>query len=57
MAIYVYDQNADNYLDASDYIEFYAAAVAPAYAKYAPNNVYWLVTAGGSGVPKRMPAC
>ncbi len=56
VAIYVYDQNADNYLDASDYIEFYAAAVAPAYAKYAKNNVYWLVTSGGSGSPKRMPA-
>jgi len=56
VAIYVYDQNADNYLDASDYIEFYAAPVASAYAKYAQNNVYWLVTSGGSGSAKRMPA-
>jgi hypothetical protein len=53
-AIYIYDQNADNYLDASDYIEFYAKPVDETYAKYTHDNVYWLVTEGSSGTPKRM---
>ena len=56
VAIYIDDQNADNYLDADDYIEFYAGPVAAAYAKYARDNVYWLVTGGGSSSPKRMLA-
>jgi hypothetical protein len=54
IAIDVYDQNGDNSLDASDYIEFYGRAVPQAYAKYARDNVYWLVAAGGTGSPKRM---
>jgi hypothetical protein len=54
VAIYIYDQNADNTLDVGDYIEFYAEPVAAAYGKYAKDNVYWLVTAGGTGTPRRM---
>jgi len=54
VAIYVYDQNADDRLDASDTIEFYGRPVAARYAKYAGDNVYWLVTAGGTGSPRRM---
>ncbi|MCK5712512.1 MAG: hypothetical protein KAI25_07345, partial [Hyphomicrobiaceae bacterium] len=54
VAIYVYDANADNRFDAADSIEFYGAPVAAAYAKYTNNNVYWLTTGGGSGLPKRM---
>jgi len=56
VAIHIYDQNSDNYLDAGDYIEFYAQPVDAAYAKDAKENVYWLVTSAGSGSPKRMPA-
>jgi hypothetical protein len=54
VAIYIYDQNSNDYLDATDYIEFYAEPVAEAYAKYTNANVYWLVTDGGAGTPKRM---
>ena len=52
MVIYIYDQNADNYLDATDYIEFYAEPVGETYAKYSKDNVYWLVTDGGSRHPQ-----
>jgi hypothetical protein len=52
-AIHVYDQNADNRLDAGDTISFYATAVPAAYAKYARYNVYWLIDAG-SASPLRM---
>ena len=41
-------------LDTSDYIEFYGQPVSAQYAKYSRHNVYWLVTAAGSGTPKRM---
>jgi len=55
VAIHIYDQNADNYLDAAtDYIEFYAEPVDETYAKYTYDNIYWLVTFGGTGAPKRM---
>jgi hypothetical protein len=54
-AIYVYDQNADNRLEAGDTISFYATAVPAAYAKYARYNVYWLIDAG-SASPLRMTA-
>ena len=54
VALYVYDQNADDFLDATDTIEFYGRPVAAQYAKYARDNVYWLVTAGGTGSPRRM---
>ncbi|MGD9045326.1 MAG: DUF2341 domain-containing protein, partial [Desulfobacterales bacterium] len=53
-AIYIHDQNADNYLNTGDYIEFYAKPVDGTYAKYTDDNVYWLVTEGASGTPKRM---
>jgi hypothetical protein len=53
VALSVYDQNTDNILDAADYIEFYGRPVTALYAKYARDNVYWLVTAGGMGSPKR----
>jgi hypothetical protein len=54
VALHVVDQNADDTLDATDYIEFYGQPVTAQYAKYARDNVYWLVTAGGTGSPKRM---
>ena len=54
IAIDVYDENGDNSLDNSDYIEFYGQPVTAQYAKYGRYNVYWLVTAGGTGTPKRM---
>jgi hypothetical protein len=54
IAIYVYDENGDDFLDNSDYIEFYGQAVTAQYAKYGRNNVYWLLTAGGTGIPRRM---
>jgi hypothetical protein len=54
IAIDVYDQNSDDYFDGSDYIEFYGQPVPDQYAKYARNNVYWLVTDGGTSIPKRM---
>jgi hypothetical protein len=54
VALYVHDQNADDFLDATDFIEFYGRPVAARYAKYARDNVYWLVTAGGTGNPRRM---
>ena len=47
-------KTADNYLDATDYIEFYAEPVDETYAKYSKDNLYWLVTGGGTGTPKRM---
>jgi len=52
-ALHIYDANANNRLDAEDYISFYAAAVPAAYAKYARYNVYWLIDAG-SASPLRM---
>jgi hypothetical protein len=54
VAIYIHDQNADNYLDAADYIEFYAGPMDETYAKYTNDNVYWLVTDSTGGSPKRM---
>ena len=55
-AIYIYDQDGDDTLDAADYILFYGRAVDGAYAKYTGSNVYWLTLAGGDGAPKRMAA-
>jgi hypothetical protein len=54
VAIDVYDPNGNNFLDAGDYIQFYAEPVASAYAKYARYNVYWLLTSASTGSPKRM---
>ena len=54
LAIYVNDQGSPGNFDASDYIEFYGQPPAAAYGKYARQNIYWLVTAGGIGSPKRM---
>jgi hypothetical protein len=54
VALHVVDQNADGTLDAGDTIEFYGRPVPQAYAKYARDNVYWLMTGGGSGNPRRM---
>jgi hypothetical protein len=54
VAIDVYDQDNDGIFDAVDYIQFYGQLPAAGYAKYAKENIYWLVTAGGSGSPKRM---
>ena len=54
VALYVYDQNADDTLDTTDYIEFYGRPVPAPYAKYARDNHYWLVTAGGIDAPRRM---
>jgi hypothetical protein len=54
IAIFIYDENENGALDAADYVEFYAQPVAAPYAKYARYNAYWLVTAAGSTLPKRM---
>ncbi|MGD2187352.1 MAG: C25 family cysteine peptidase, partial [Desulfobacterales bacterium] len=54
IAIYLYDENGDDVIDSSDYIEFYGQPVAAPYAKYGRPNVYWLVTEGGLGTPRRM---
>ncbi|MEJ2099380.1 MAG: C25 family peptidase propeptide domain-containing protein, partial [Desulfobacterales bacterium] len=54
IAVFIYDENEDNTLDDADYIEFYGRPAADPYAKYARYNVYWLVTADGSSLPKRM---
>jgi hypothetical protein len=56
VAIHVYDDNLNNALDAVDYVRFYAQPVAAAYAKYAPDNVYWMTLSGGAGLPLRMAA-
>jgi hypothetical protein len=54
IAINVYDDNGDDTLDNSDYIEFYGLPVTAQYAKYSRYNVYWLLTAGGTGTARRM---
>ena len=56
IAVYVFDQNSDDSLDPTDYIEFYGQAATASYAKYSRQNVYWLVTAGGADTPRRMDA-
>ena len=53
-AILINDQDSPGSFDLNDYIEFYGQLPAAAYAKYAAQNTYWLVTAGGIGSPKRM---
>jgi hypothetical protein len=52
-AIYVYDANGNQRLDAADHITFYAEAVPAAYAKVAKHNLYWLIDAGAAS-PRRM---
>ena len=54
IAIRIYDQNGDDVIDGSDYIEFYGQPVTAQYAKYDRHNVYWLVTGGVTGTPRRM---
>ncbi|MGD2097955.1 MAG: C25 family cysteine peptidase [Desulfobacterales bacterium] len=54
VAVYVEDQGVAGLIDGADFIEFYAQAVAAADAKYAAENIYWLTSAGGAGLPKRM---
>jgi hypothetical protein len=54
IAISVFDQGTLGQFDAADYVEFYAQPLPTDYVKYAKESVYWLVTAGGSGTPKRM---
>ena len=54
LAINVNDQDIPGNFDANDYIEFFGQKPAAAYSKYARQNIYWLVTAGGTGSPKRM---
>ncbi len=56
VAVLVNDADTPGAFDANDYIEFYGQPVADQYAKYAAQNIYWLVTAGGIGTPKRMVA-
>jgi hypothetical protein len=53
VAVYIYDQDSDDQLDAGDYIEFYGQSVESTYAKYTRSNIYWLVS-GGIGSPSRM---
>ena len=54
LAIDVHDLNGDHYLDDGEFIEFYGQAVPAPHAKYVAQNVYWLVTDGGSESPRRM---
>jgi hypothetical protein len=54
VAVLVSDTDTPGAFDADDYIEFYAQPVADQYDKYAAQNIYWLVTSGGIGTPKRM---
>ncbi len=54
VAIAIHDDNANDGFDAADTIRFYAAPVAADYAKYAPQNVYWMTLSGGLGPPLRM---
>jgi len=42
--------------DDGEYIDFYGRAPDTAYAKYARDNVYWLILSGDTGEPKRMAA-
>ena len=56
ITISVYDENEDNQFDLEDYIDFYGRAPDTAYAKYARDNVYWLILSGGTGEPERMEA-
>jgi len=53
-AVYVHDQDGDDYLDANDAILFYGREADEQYAKYSNYNVYWLTTSGGTGEPMRM---
>jgi hypothetical protein len=53
LAVYIHDQDADDTLDADDYIEFYGRAVSCQYSKYTRKNVYWMVS-DGSGIPLRV---
>jgi len=48
-AIYVYDLNENNQLDAADTIEFYGQPVTSDYAKYTDTNIYWLTDSGTTG--------
>ena len=54
VAIHIYDADGNDRLEAGDYVEFYGNSPDTAYQKYTTENVYWLVTSGGSGSPKRM---
>ena len=54
VALYIYDPDADDTLDAEDYLLFYGRAVDSADAKYTGSNVYWLTLSGGNGAPQRM---
>ncbi|MGA1867666.1 MAG: DUF2341 domain-containing protein [bacterium] len=54
VALYIYDQDGNNLLDFGDYIEFYGTLVHEEYVKYTNDNVYFLITEGGEGEPKRM---
>ncbi|MGA1794649.1 MAG: DUF2341 domain-containing protein [bacterium] len=53
-ALFVHDQDADDYLDANDYILFYGREPDDEYAKYSNHNTYWLTSSGGTGEPMRM---
>jgi len=53
VAVEVVDANG-TVCDNTDYIRFYAPAVAAAYDKYAADNVFWLTTAAAAGTPLRM---
>ena len=50
VAIHVYDQNENNQLDSSDYIEFYGRPVTGSdFTKYTDTNIYWLTDSGSVG--------
>jgi hypothetical protein len=54
VAVLVNDADSPGAFGVNDYIEFYGQSAAAEYAKYSAHSVYWLVTAGGVGAPKRM---
>ncbi|MGA1826105.1 MAG: C25 family cysteine peptidase [bacterium] len=54
VALSIHDQDGDNLLDFGDYSIFYGEPVDERYAKYTNDNVYFLITDGGEGAPKRM---
>ncbi|MGA1825940.1 MAG: C25 family cysteine peptidase [bacterium] len=54
VAIHVSDEDGDNQLDSSDYIEFFGKSLPDRYRKYDKNNIYWLRVGAGIDAAKRM---
>ncbi|MGA1826495.1 MAG: C25 family cysteine peptidase [bacterium] len=54
VAISVYDEDGDNRLDSSDYIQFLGQPLSEKFKKHDKNNLYWLTMGAGIDAPKRM---